>query len=170
MKFTLQNISSKAKTSLFYLWLFNQATARMIPFNRPHGFKITRLTDHEINTYLPYKKLNLNHIKGVHACALATLSEFTTGALLLTGLPENKYRIILKKLEIEYHFQAKMDVMAYFSIDSEWVNENITVPLLQNESAIVPCIVDIKDKAGNHISTAKVFWQLKEWSKVRTKV
>jgi len=142
----------------------------MIPFNKPHGFRITKLGEQSIETYLPYKNLNLNHIKGIHACALATLSEFTTGALLLTGLPANKYRLILKTLHIDYHFQAKMAVKAKFGISEEWINEKIISPLSQSDSVVVPCEVEIFDLEDNHISTASVEWQLKEWAKVRTKV
>jgi hypothetical protein len=112
----------------------------------------------------------MNHIRGVHACALATLSEFTTGALLLTSLEPNKYRIILQSLNIEYHYQAKQSVRAKFGISEEWINENITNPLSQSDSAIVPCKIDITDTANNLISTATVNWQLKDWKKVRTRV
>lgn len=168
--FKFEKLITKARYSPFYLWLFNKATAWMIPFNKPHGFRITKLGDQSIETYLPYKKLNLNHIKGIHACALATLSEFTTGALLLTGLPANKYRLILKTLHIDYHFQAKMAVKAKFDITEDWVNEKIISPLSQSDSVVVPCKVEIFDIHENHITTARVEWQLKEWSKVKTKV
>ena len=165
-----EKLVEKARSSSFYLWLFNLATERLIPFNKPHGFKITSLQENRIETYLPYKRRNLNHIKGIHACALATLSEFTTGALLLTGLPANKYRIILQNLEIRYHYQAKKAVKAVFEISPQWIEENVTKPLGQNESTVVPCVIEIYDLDDNHISTAKVYWQLKEWAKVRTRM
>ena len=160
----------KARKSPFYLWLFNRFLERMIPFNKPHGFKITRIEKSLVETHLPYKRKNLNHIKGIHACALATLSEFTTGLLLLTGLPPNKYRIILQDLEIKYHYQAKKAVNARFEIKEEWVNENVTKPLNTDNSTVVPCEVKIYDVDENHISTAKVYWQLKDWKEVKTKL
>ncbi|MEM7548951.1 MAG: DUF4442 domain-containing protein [Bacteroidota bacterium] len=165
-----EKLVEKARTSSFYLWLFNRATERLIPFNKPHGFKISELNENSIRTFLPYKRRNLNHIKGIHACALATLSEFTTGALLLTGLPSNKYRIILQNLEIKYFYQAKKPVKAFFEITPKWVEENIIKPLNENDSTVVKCVIEIQDVDGNHISTANVYWQLKEWAKVKTRV
>lgn len=163
-------LAEKARQSSFYLWLFNFAISRMIPFNKPHGFRITEIRDFGISTALPYKKSNFNHIKGIHACALATLSEFTTGALLLLKLPPNKYRIILQALEINYHYQAKKDVRASFEISETWMKENVQGPLEKEQSTIVPCEIKIYDRDENHISTSTVHWQLKEWSKVKTTV
>jgi len=30
--------------------------------------------------------------------------------------------------------------------------------------------VEVHDESGNHLATGTVIWQVKEWSKVRTKV
>ena len=104
----LTSIINKAQDSGFYLWLLNQGLNRMSAFNKPHGFKITRISPDKIQTKLPYKKRNLNHIKGIHACAMATISEYTTGLMILYKLDvKKKYRIIMQKLEMDYHFQAK---------------------------------------------------------------
>src|SRR5690606_830190 len=86
----LPSAVQKAKTSSFYRRLLNVALDRMIPFNKPHRFRIVEIADDRITTVIPYRKRNLNHIKGLHACALATLSEFTTGFLLLSQLDSGK--------------------------------------------------------------------------------
>jgi acyl-coenzyme A thioesterase PaaI-like protein len=159
----------KAKTSDFYRWLLNLSLNRMIPFNKPHGFKIWEVEDYRIKTLLPYKRKNFNHIRGLHACALATISEFTTGFLLVTKLNARKYRLIMKKLEMEYHFQGKMDAYAEFSISNEWLQTNIYEPLKTQEAVVVICTIKIHDIQGNHLTTGNVHWQIKDWEKVRTK-
>lgn len=121
-------------------------------------------------TLVPYKKANFNHIKGIHACALATLSEFTTGFLLLTRLDPKKYRLIMQHLSMEYHYQAKMEAYSIFKISEEWLEEKIYKPLESSDSVSVECEVNIHDKAKNHISSGKVIWQIKSWEKVKTKV
>ena len=73
----------KAQHSRFYRGVLNRMLDRLIPFNKPHGFKVLAISDHEVTTLIPYKKKNFNHIRGLHATALATLSEFTTGLMLL---------------------------------------------------------------------------------------
>jgi acyl-coenzyme A thioesterase PaaI-like protein len=162
-------IVEKAKQSTFYLKLLNWALYRMVPFNKPHGFKIVEISDYRLKTIMPYKKSNFNHIKGLHACGLATISEFATGFLLLSSLDIKKYRMILKRLEVDYHYQGKMDATAEFTISKEWLEGKITEPLKTQDTVVVPCEVKIHDLKGNHLTTAIVHWQFKEWTKVRTK-
>ena len=160
----------KAKNSSFYLWLLNMGITRMIPFNKPHGFRVIEISDTKLVTFLPYKKLNFNHIRGLHACALATLSEFTTGLLMISRLDPKKYRIILKTLEMEYHYQGKMDGYGTFEMDNDWLQANIYTPLERADSTVVICEIKIHDSDGNHLTTGKVHWQVKSWDKVRTKL
>ncbi|HTH56962.1 MAG TPA: DUF4442 domain-containing protein [Cyclobacteriaceae bacterium] len=159
----------KAKQSSFYLWLLNMALSRMIPFNLPHGFELISLSDTGIKSRLPFKRKNLNHVRGLHACALATLSEFTTGFLLISRLGMDRYRLILQKLEIEYHYQGKTDGIAEFSANEDWFQEKIYGPLQTADAVVVPCQVKIFDTKGNQLTTATAYWQLKDWKKVKTK-
>ncbi|MEQ8926574.1 MAG: DUF4442 domain-containing protein [Fulvivirga sp.] len=163
-------IVQKAKTSSFYLWLLNVGLTRMIPFNKPHGFRVLEISDTKIRTKLPYKYLNFNHIKGLHACALATLSEFSTGFLMISRLDPKKYRIILKTLEMEYHYQGKMDGIGTFEISDEWLDTNVYQPLESADATVVICEIKIHDTEGNLLTTGKVHWQVKSWDKVKTKV
>ncbi|WP_340153273.1 DUF4442 domain-containing protein [uncultured Marivirga sp.] len=166
----LTTIVNKAQHSRFYLWLLNQGLNRMIPFNKPHGFMIIKISKDKILTKLPYKKRNLNHIKGIHACAMATISEYTTGLMILYKLDVKKYRIIMQKLEMEYHFQAKMDAFAEFSIDEDWVKKEVEKPLENDDAVVIPCEIKLYDKNNNHLSTGKIYWQIKDWGKVKTKL
>ena len=159
---------NKAKTSRFYLWLLNQVLSRMIPFNLPHKFRILELSDTHIKTLLPFIRKNKNHIGGLHACALATLSEFSTGVLLLTGLSPKEYRIILKNLDIQFFYQGKMDAYAVWRIGQDFVQKSVLEPLKSAESVTLPCEIKIYDQQGNHLSTARVYWQIKPWAKVKT--
>ncbi len=165
----LNNIIQKATNSKFYLWILNLGLSYMIPFNKPHGFKIEAIADEKIKTKLPYKRRNLNHIKGIHACAMATVSEFTTGLMILYKLDVKKYRIIMQKMEMNYHFQGKMDAYAEYAIDQEWITNQVEIPLKTADSVVVPCEVKLYDAKNNHLSTGMIYWQIKPWEKVRTK-
>jgi len=169
MFFDVKRLFSKAQTSKKHLKLLNFGLSRMIPFNKPHGIRIHTIVENGVTTFLPYKRSNFNHIKGMHACALATLSEFTTGLVLLNSLDADLYRIIMQRMEMNYHYQGKMDVTANFKVTKEWLTENVIDPLAQNESVIVTCEIETHDSEGNHISTGNVFWQIKNWQKVKTK-
>ena len=167
--FDSAKILQKAKHSSFYLMVLNWSLNRMIPFNKPHGFKIVEIGDYRLKTLMPYRKSNFNHIRGLHACGLATISEFTTGFLLLSSLDMKKYRIIMQRMEMNYHYQGKMDATAEFVISKEWLDNHVMKPLQTQESVVVPCEVKIHDTKGNHLTTGTIFWQFKEWTKVKTK-
>jgi acyl-coenzyme A thioesterase PaaI-like protein len=162
-------IVEKAKTSPFYLWLLNWSFERMIPFNRPHGFRIVEVGDYHVRTKLPYKKRNLNHLKGLHACALATITEITSGFVFVMKLDPMKYRIILKQLEINYLYQGKTDAFGELHISQEWLSENVINPLKDKESVEVVSEVNITDANGKQLTNGKATWQIKDWTKVKTK-
>jgi len=124
----------------------------------------------EVTTLIPFKKVNLNHVRSLHACAMATASEFTTGLALLQKLNGKKYRIILKELRMEYHFQGKTEAFGTFKVTDEWLAQYVLNPLQSSDSVVVPCTVFLHDVNGNKLSTGTVHWQIKPWSKVRTKI
>jgi acyl-coenzyme A thioesterase PaaI-like protein len=149
--------------------MLNQALNMMIPFNEPHRFEITEMQPNSVKTKIPYLKSNFNHLQGLHAGALMTISEFTSGILILMLANPEKYRLILQKLDIEYFYQGKKDAYATFSVAPDFVEKNIVTPLQTEESVVVPCLVHTHDEDGNLLCTATVYWQLKAWDKVRTK-
>ncbi len=166
----LQKLFSKARDSAFYRTLLNWLLNRMIPFNKPHQFKILEIGSDSLKVLLPYRKRNFNHIRGIHACAMATVTEFTSGLMLISKLDPKKFRIIMQRLEMDYHYQGKMDAFASYTVSNEWIEKNVYAPLKTADSVVITCEVSIHDSASNHLTTGKVFWQVKEWQKVRTKV
>jgi acyl-coenzyme A thioesterase PaaI-like protein len=159
----------KAKHSSLHLWLLNLFFERMVPFNLPHKFRVTEIGEDHVKTLLPYRRKNLNHVKGLHACALATLTEMTSGFLLAIKLDPKKFRLILRKLEIDYLYQGKMDAVCEFQLSSEWLNANIHDPLTRADSVDIIAEVKIFDIKGNQLTAGKAHWQVKDWAKVRTK-
>ena len=166
----LKLLFNRARKSPFFMWVLNQGLSRKVPFNKPHGFKVFEIGDDHLSVFLPYRKANLNHIKGIHACALATLSEFTTGLSLLRRLDAKKYRIILKSLRMEYYYQGKTGITASYTLDDEWLEKKITHPLKIEDAVTIVMEVESHDVKNNHICTGFVEWQVKDWKKVRTKV
>ena len=75
----------------------------------------------------------------------------------------------MQRLEMDYHYQGKMDAFAEFSISEDWLIQNIYNPLKSQDAVVVVCEVKIHDEKNNHLTTGKVYWQIKDWQKVRTK-
>jgi hypothetical protein len=164
----LQWLLLKARNSPFYLWILNTLAVRFVPFNKPHGFKIIRVNELAVEVALPYKKNNLNHIKGIHACALATLCEYATGLVLLSSLDAAQFRIILKNINITYHFQAKEEVFAQFSLDQQWLKNNVLLPLETQDAIFAELTVEVFNLKKEHICTGLINWQVKAWKNVKT--
>lgn len=169
-KMHFAGIIKKAAHSPLYLKMLNFGLNRTIPFNKPHGIKILEITGPHIKTFIPYKKRNFNHIRGVHACALATLSEFTTGFLLISRIDSKKYRIIMKSLHMDYFYQAKKHVYASFELSDEWLEKNVYTPLISEDAVLVKCTVETHDDDDNLLAVGEIHWHIKLWEKVRTKV
>lgn len=166
----LVSLLNKARTSAFYRWILNIALWRAIPFNHPHRFRIEAVEDERISIRMPYRKSNLNHIKGLHACGLATLCEYACGLQLVRLLGPDKYRIIMQKLEMEYFYQGKTDAILNFELKRSFIEEHILIALQTKDAVLYTFDLQIHDTTGNHLCTGKVTWQIKDWSKVKTKL
>ena len=162
-------IVEKAKTSSFGMWKLNFGLHRYIPFNKPHGIKIAKITDDSFTTIIPKRKVNHNHIKGIHACGMATCAELCTGLVLLHKLGMKNYRLIMESLEIKFHYQAKTDITAEYTFLNSEVEE-IKLTLETEGVTYKKCEVKLHDTKGNLVATCYTNWQIKDWKKVNTKV
>ncbi len=160
----------KARTSPLQLRLLNLLLGRVIPFNRPHGFTIKQIGTDRIVTRAPYKRRNHNHIRGIHACAIATIAEFSSGLILLAKLDPSKYRLIMSKLQIDYLYQAKQEILATTLLDEKQLQEQILQPLQTEAAVTITQETLVQDSQGTDVAKAQISWQIKRWDKVKTKV
>ena len=160
----------KARSSNFRLWILNKFIGRFIPFNRSHKFRIIGITDNGFEIKMPYIKNNFNHLKGLHACGLATLSEMTAGLTLIRKLGFKDYRLIMQELNMQYYYQAKMDVTVKFELLPDWLETVVKKPLETEDAVFVELKTEVYDLKKNHICTATTKWQIKKWNSVKTKI
>lgn len=165
----LQYLIAKSAGSSFYKTVLNLALDFTIPFNSPHHYKVLDIKPGFAHVLLPFRRSNKNHVNSLHACALATLCEFTTGLALVGAISEQEYRIILKNLNTTYLYQGKRAVTATFELSEKYIQEQIITPLKQEESVTVTFEIHVKDDSANLICSSLVTWQIKNWSKVRLK-
>jgi acyl-coenzyme A thioesterase PaaI-like protein len=165
----IDTLLNKASESSFYKWFANLVLSRVIPFNGAHNLYIISINENKIVVTLPYIRRNKNHVNGIHACALATLCEYTSGLVLSKVFSPHEYRIILKDIEVNYHFQAKMKVNASYCIQEDEI-ANLKKIILSEDAALKWCIVNVYDYDNNHICTGKIHWQIKPWSKTHSKL
>src|ERR1700752_51264 len=161
----LNGLVLKAKNSKFYLWILNIILLRVVPFNNQHKLRVVSIKDGEVSVCASYTRKNMNHIKGVHACLLATLCEYATGLSLLLELSPKEYRVILKNINMTYHYQAKSNVFVKFKLDKKEIEENNLVPLRNHDAIFREFAVEVYDAKNNHICTGLINWQIKAWEK-----
>ncbi|HRH39684.1 MAG TPA: DUF4442 domain-containing protein, partial [Flavobacteriales bacterium] len=142
-------ISSARGSVMSRAWL-NALLPWTIPFNRPHGFKVVPLKEGGISVRVPYWRINRNHIKGIHACALATAAEMCSGLSVLEHLDPKQYRIIMRSLHMEYHYQAKKRTTAVCAPAPDEIHVQVVQPLRTAEAVDYNSTVQLHDAAGDH--------------------
>lgn len=166
----LPRLCGRAKKSGFWLGVLNFVLGRIIPFNRPHGFRIAEIGDHHITTSSPCRRANQNHLRGIHACAIATVAEISAGFLLLSKLEAQHYRLIMSRIEVDYHYQAKEQIFSTSSLSAERIETEILTPLQEQDSVGIMLESRVRDVSGNEIADARTTWQIKRWDRVQTRV
>lgn len=157
-----------ANPTPFNIFALDKALKIGIPFNAPHGFKIKTLSKESIVITLPNRKLNHNHIGGIHACAIATVGEFCAGMSILALFGISKYRIIISELHVQYTYQGRTDLEGSCSpqqIDAEKVRAGLEAEGKYSQE--LKTIV--RDKQGKEVAVVTTVWQLKSWDMVKTK-
>ncbi|HXH29744.1 MAG TPA: DUF4442 domain-containing protein [Bacteriovoracaceae bacterium] len=139
-----------------------------IPFNAPHGFKIKELSAQRVVISLPNRKLNHNHLGGVHACAMATVGEFCAGMSLLTAFGISKYRLILSELHVEFTYQGRTDLEGT-CLASQIDQSSLRSALEQTGKHTQELKTHILDKNSKQVAVVTTKWQLKSWDQVSTK-
>jgi acyl-coenzyme A thioesterase PaaI-like protein len=157
----------RAKSGNF-IWL-NVVFKRVLPFNAPHGIKISGLNEDQVQVALPSRRANQNHLKGMHACAMATACEFCSGIAVLIRFDMTDYRLIMNRLEVEYlRRPAPGDCMAVADIpDDLAARVNAEIDTSQDGASRFVLPSRLLDSNGEVVAEAQVHWHVKPWSRVR---
>ena len=133
-----------------------------IPFNRRLKFKITELNPKVVSVTSPSVKSRQNHIKGAHACALATLGEYPAGLVLAQNFSVENYRFILKELSMNYEKQGRGELFATCSV------KTLKKPS-QTAENWYKMKTEITNKKGELVAICNTNWQVKPWGLVKSK-
>lgn len=139
-----------------------------IPFNLPHKFKFEQMSEEKVLLSLPFKRVNKNHLGGIHACAIATLGEYPAGLCLIKKLGSSKYRLIMKKIEGEYLKQGRGKIFGECQIDS-YEFKRVETELLGAQQSEIILSTHIKNQQQEVIAIIKTTWQIKNWKSVTFK-
>ncbi|MEN8204850.1 MAG: DUF4442 domain-containing protein [Pseudomonadota bacterium] len=127
--------------------LFSRLLGKYVPYTGHLGATIEVLEPgHCIVTLKERRKLR-NHLRSVHAMALANLGEMATGLALMNGLPE-KMRGILTRFDIEYLKKARglLTAECHCEIPSS------------NQECELDISCEIRDTAGDMVCVVTAHW------------
>lgn len=139
-----------------------------IPFNSPHKFEFVEISEQKTLLRLPFIRKNKNHLGGMHACAVATLGEFPAGLSLIKKFGATRYRLIMKRIQVEYFKQAKSELTGEVIIDHHELDE-LGKTLRQKNKAEIIIITNILNPENEVVSVVHTTWQLKNWKEVQFK-
>jgi acyl-coenzyme A thioesterase PaaI-like protein len=139
-----------------------------IPFNKPHAIKFKELTHVKSSLSMANKRINHNHLGGIHACAIATVGEFTAGLLLCKNFEMAKYRVIMKDIHVEYYKQARSDINSVAEVSAEHISK-MKETIIAEDKAFICLETHIYNNKCEEVALVKTNWQLKDWSKAKMK-
>jgi len=130
-------------------WLFSRIIGFTVPYTGSIAANVAILEPGHGKITLRERRKVSNHLRSVHAIALANLSEMVTGLTLLNSLPDDA-RGILTGLKIQYHHKARGLLTA------ECVCE---IPV-DNSEREIQVTGEIKNEEGEVVATATATWRI----------
>ncbi len=128
-------------------WLFSRALGRMVPYTGSIRAQVQILEPGHCTVTLRDRRRVRNHLRSVHAIALANLGEMATGLALMNSLPD-QCRGILTGLDIQYLKKARGLLTAVCRCD---------IPASNSEQeCTVMC--NIHDTANETVASVRARW------------
>ena len=133
-------------------WLFHRILFRLVPYSGSTGARVTTLEPGRADVRLPDRRAVRNHLRSIHALALANVGELASGLAMLTALPTG-VRGIVTGLEIDFHAKARGTVTA---------SARPAVPVVDGSTGSVEHRVraEIRNEEGEVVATTHVRWRL----------
>ncbi|MGQ0648119.1 MAG: hotdog fold domain-containing protein [Gemmatimonadaceae bacterium] len=130
-------------------WLFNKVMGQMVPYTGALGARIESLEPGRAVVTLHDRRGVRNHLRSIHAVALANMAEFVSGTAMLTALPHGT-RGIVTRLEIDYLKKARGTITG---------RATVTLPPIDAPTALHP-EAELFDASGDLVARARVTWKV----------
>lgn len=125
---------------------------RVVPYIGTSGLRYEELTPERVVVTIRNRRPVQNHIKGVHAAAMALLAETATGFAVGMNLPDDKLPLI-KTLKVDYLKRTQGDMRAVATLTPEQITLIRNTP---KGEVTVP--VDVTDESGEAPIRCEMVW------------
>ena len=130
-------------------WLFGRTLSRMVPYTGALGAQVESLEPGHSVVTLRDRRGVRNHLRSIHAVALANMAELASGTAMLTALPSGA-RGIVTRLEIEYFKKARGTITG---------RADVALPPIDQPMELYP-EAELRDAAGDLVARARVTWKV----------
>jgi acyl-coenzyme A thioesterase PaaI-like protein len=135
--------------------LFSALLGRLVPYTGALGARVEELKPGHARVSLVQRRAVENHLRSVHAVALANLGEVTTGLAVLTALPRGA-RGIVTRLSTTYLHKARGHLVAECRCHPpSGLDESVTA------------IAEIRDEAHVIVARTEADWLIRPVSPAR---
>lgn len=133
-------------------FVLSKAFGQIVPMVGSAGIRYEHVAQDKVVVSIKNHRAMQNHIKGVHAAAMALLAETATGFVTVLNVPDDRI-VLIKSLHVDYKKVAKGDLKATATLNDEqrqYIANNDKGELL------VPIVVT--DESGQSPIECKMLW------------
>lgn len=124
----------------------------VVPFVGTASLRFDEVGPQRVVVTIRNRRKVQNHIKGVHAAAMALLAETATGFCVGMNLPDDKLPLI-KSLKVDYLKRSQGDMTATASLRPEHIEQ-----ILTQDKGEVTVPVSITDEGGGEPIQCEMVW------------
>ncbi len=123
-----------------------------VPFVGTSGLHYEELTPERVVVTIKNKRKVQNHIKGIHAAAMALLAETATGFVTGLNLPGDKLPLI-KTMHVDYVRRSKGNMRA-----EAWINQEDLARMQSENKGSVEVNCTVTDESGKEPVKVTMTW------------
>jgi acyl-coenzyme A thioesterase PaaI-like protein len=125
---------------------------RIVPFLATSGLRFDEVGAHKMVVSLRNSRRVQNHIKGVHAAAMALLAETSTGFVVAMSMPDDKL-MLLKSMTVHYLRRSQGDMRAEAVLSAEQIER-----FYREDKGDVTVSVRVSDESGEEPIHCEMVW------------
>lgn len=131
-------------------WVFDRVLALMVPYSGSVRPRVREMEPGRAVVTLKERRRLRNHLRSVHAIALANLGELSSGLAMSLALPPETRGIPIR-IEVDYRKKARGVITAVGRADP---------PAAIPEPTEAPATATLTDEAGEVVAEVVVRWRL----------
>lgn len=125
---------------------------KIVPFLSTAGLRFEEVGHQRLTVSIRNRKKVQNHIRGVHAAAMALLAETSTGFVVGMNMPDDKL-MLLKSMKVNYVRRSQGDMRAVASLNAEQIQ---LMHDMEKGEVLVPVLVT--DESGESPIECEMLW------------